>query len=449
MILDTSSLASALEPHAGAGHWLLAFSGGLDSTVLLHLLHDYRQTHPGAPPLTAVHVNHNLQPAAADWERHCERVCAALGVPLLLRKVAVDADGRGTEAAARDARYRALADTLEAADVMFFAHHQDDQVETLLLRWLRGAGLRGLQGMPALRPLGAGLLSRPLLPWPRAALEACARRHRLQWVDDPSNTDTGFDRNYLRHEVLPLLARRWPEYRGSVVRSARQLGSAAAVLEQLLPTPPPCATLLGDPGIPVSSLLRDPADAGWLVLQEWLAGQGLPAPPRAPVGEFLRQLRSGGGSPELAWSGQRLRRFGDGVYLLPIEEAALWADAGALAPGAPLELPGADRLELVPAGTGPGIALGPGEFLAVRNRSGGERCQPQGKARSQRLKKLLQEGGVPPWWRDRLPLLYLGDELVAVADLWLCASPRTLAKGGAAAWRPLWQRNNFRFRGLS
>ncbi|MEQ9394463.1 tRNA lysidine(34) synthetase TilS [Haliea sp.] len=442
MNLEAADLAPALEAHRGAGRWLLAFSGGLDSTVLLHLLHEYRRSHPGAPPLNAVHVNHNLQPAAVAWEQHCQQVCAALEVPLLLRRVAVDAGGRGIEAAAREARYRALADSLQAGDVMFFAHHQDDQVETLLLRWLRGAGLQGLQGMPVTRALGPGQLSRPLLAWPRTALEACARRRRLQWIDDPSNVDTGFDRNYLRHEVLPLLARRWPGYRSSMVRSARQLASAAAVLDELLPTPPPCATLLGDPGIPVASLLQDPAGTGWLVLHQWLAERGLPTPPRAPAGEFLRQLQSGGGSPELAWSGQRLRRFGDGVYLLPAGDTTAWAAAGQLAAGATLELPGGGSLALVPAGAGPGIRLEPGAFLTVCTRSGGERCQPLGRAGSQRLKKLLQEAGVPPWWRDRLPLLYLDDSLVAVADLWLCASPHTLAEGGAGALRPLWRRNN-------
>lgn len=441
MILGSATLAPVLEGHAAASRWLVAFSGGLDSAVLLHLLHDYRRAHPDAPPLTAVHINHNLQPAAADWERHCERVCAVLEVPLLLRKVTVAVDGRGVEAAAREARYQTLAAALEEGDILFFAHHQDDQVETLLLRWLRGAGLRGLQGMPSQRPLGAGKLCRPLLAWPRAALEDYARQQRLQWIDDPSNADTGFDRNYLRHAVLPLLAQRWPGYRGSLVRSARQLGAAAAALEQLLPTPPACATLLGDPGIPVASLLADPAGPGWLVLQQWLLDRGLPAPPRAPALEFLRQLQAGSGSPELAWSGQRLRRFGDGVYLLPCDEVVVSAEANRLAPESPLELPGLGRLELVSAEGEPGIALGPGEFLAVRNRSGGERCQPLGRGHSQRLKKLLQEAGVPPWWRDRLPLLYLNDELVAVADLWLCASPRTLNGGGEGVWRPRWQRN--------
>ena len=441
MILESATFAPVLERHAAASRWLLAFSGGLDSTVLLHLVQDYRRAHPDAPPLTAVHVNHNLQPGAAAWERHCERVCAALAVPLLLREVTVVADGRGIEAAAREARYEALAAVLEEGDVLFFAQHQDDQVETLLLRWLRGAGLRGLQGMPSLRPLGAGQLSRPLLAWPRAALEDYARQHRLQWIDDPSNADTGFDRNYLRHEVLPLLAQRWPGYRGSLVRSARQLGSAAAALEQLLPAPPACATPLGDPGIPVASLRREAAGSSWLVLQQWLLDLGLPVPPRASAMEFLRQLQAGGGSPELAWSGQRLRRFGDGVYLLPIGAAVISAQANRLAPELPLDLSGFGTLELIPADREAGIALGPGEFLVVRNRCGGERCQPLGRAHSQRLKKLLQEARVPPWWRDRLPLLYLNDELVAVADLWLCASPRIVNEGGAGAWRPLWRRN--------
>jgi tRNA(Ile)-lysidine synthase len=295
--------------------------------------------------------------------------------------------------------------------------------------------------MPALRPLGAGQLSRPLLAWPRAALEDYARLHQLQWVDDPSNADTGFDRNYLRHEVLPRLARRWPGYRGSQVRSAGQLGSVAAALEQLLPKPPGWVTLLGDPGIPVASLLGNPEGASWLLLEQWLLDLGLPAPPRTPALEFLRQLQAGGGSPELVWSGQRLRRFGDGIYLLPASETEGNGVAGALGPDFPLALPGLGRLELIPAGPEAGIVLHPGEVLAVRIRSGGERCQPLGRAHSQRLKKLLQEAGVPPWWRDRLPLLYLQDELVAVADLWLCVSPRTAGVSGDRAWRPLWRRN--------
>ena len=437
MILDADALAPVLEPHGAAGGWFVAFSGGLDSTVLLHLLQRCRGEQPAAPPLVAIHVNHRLQAAAGDWERHCARVCAALGVPLLLRTVAVTAAGRGTEAAARDARYQALAAALQAGDVMFLAHHQDDQVETLLLRWLRGAGLRGLQGMPETRPLGRGLLSRPLLGWPRAALEDYARRHGLEWIEDPSNTDTGFDRNYLRHEVLPLLARRWPGYRGSVTRSALQLGSAAAALDRLLPAPPTCTSQLGDPGVPVASLLQS---AGWLVLEQWLTGLGLSMPPRAPTAEFLRQLQAAGGSPELAWKGRCLRRFGDAVYLLPAAEPA-FADPGQLAPGAPLALPGAGTLELEPAGDRPGIALGAGEFLVVHRRTGGERCLPLGRSGHRPLKKLLQEAGVPPWWRERLPLLYLGEELVAVADLWLCASSRTLVAGGPDSWRPVWRRN--------
>ncbi len=441
MTLEPATLAPALEPYRDAGRWLLAFSGGLDSTVLLHLLQRCCAENPAAPPLAAVHINHNLQAAAVDWERHCERACAALGVPLLLREVVVGVAGRGTEAAARDARYRALAATLQAGDVMFLAHHQDDQVETLLLRWLRGAGLRGLQGMPRTRPLGPGSLARPLLAWPREALEDYARQHRLQWIEDPSNADTGFDRNYLRHEVLPMLARRWPGYRGSVTRSALQLGAAAAALDRLLPAPPSCTSRLGDPGIPVASLVEG-SGSGWLTLEQWLGGLGLALPPRAPTQEFLRQLQAGGGSPELAWSGQCLRRFGDAVYLLPPVEGSLGSGPWRLAPGATLALPGAGVLQLEPAGDGPGIALGPGESLTVCRRSGGERCQPLGRAGgSQRLKKLLQEAGVPPWWRERLPLLYLGEELLAVADLWLCVSSRSVPAGDPAAWRPVWRRN--------
>ena len=436
---DSGALDAALAPWRAASRWLVAFSGGLDSAVLLHAL--CAQSSSGVTPtLLAIHINHQLHPAADDWQRQAEVFCAQLDVPLEVRTVTVCQAGAGLEAAAREARYAALGSIVAAGDVMFFAHHQDDQVETVLLRWLRGAGLRGLQGMPAQRTLGRGQLARPLLEMPRSALAAYAAAHTLSWVDDPSNTDTSLDRNYLRHTVLPAMAQRWPGYRGSVVRSAHQLGVAESVLDSLLPAPRRLSSVLDDPGLAVDDLLALPAATAAMALRNWLLGLRLPLPPTEMLAEFLRQLRRGGGSPLLAWRGQSLRRFGEGVFLLPCINERDKAGTR-LAPGGDLLLADGGRLQLEPAREKPGLLLAQGEALTVEWRHGGERCRLPGRAGNRRLKTLLQDEAIPPWWREHIPLLYLDGVLVAVADLWLCDGPWLAPEGGAAAWRVRWTRN--------
>lgn len=435
---DSAALEAALAPWRSARRWWVAFSGGLDSTVLLHLLCSQRSAGQ-TPPISAVHINHQLHPAAEQWQQRAGVFCAALDVPLEVCTVSVRQTGSGLEAAAREARYTALEPLLEAGDVMFFAHHQDDQVETVLLRWLRGAGLRGLQGMPQRRALGRGQLARPLLGHPRSALQAYAVAEGLNWIDDPSNVDTSLDRNYLRHTVLPAIAERWPGYRGSVERSAQQLGAAEGVLENLLPAPKAVTSVFGDPGLDLHDLLARPGAAGAMALRGWLEDAGLPLPPGATVTEFLRQLHAGGGSPLLTWQGYALRRFGDGVFLLP---PARERDAGGaqLAPGTSLQF-GGGQLSLVPAGHDAGIRLPQGSALTVHWRRGGERCRLPGRAGSRRLKTLLQEAGIPPWWRDDIPLLYHDGALVAVADLWVCDGSWLVRDGGKEVWRVRWRRN--------
>jgi tRNA(Ile)-lysidine synthase len=445
-VLTPERLQPVLDGLHGAARWLVAYSGGLDSTVLLHLLHCHCRERAAAPALLAVHINHQLQPAAAAWEQHCERVCARYGLPLLRRRVEVAVTGEGTESAARKARYRALAQLLEPGDVIFLAHHQDDQMETLLLRLLRGAGLQGLQGMPGSRPLGAGSLQRPLLDYPRSALQRYARDCALDWIDDPSNTDTRFDRNYLRHEIVPRLAARWPACRRTTTRSAMRLRAAAGVLEELLPQAEAVRSRLGDPGLALPPLLQLPAETALLVLRRWLRQQGLAMPDRAQLAEFLRQLHGGlRRGAVLNCGSYRLQRFADALYLVAAQPplAAALPELR-LAPGATMGLPAGGELALQSAGDAPGIRLRPGEQLALRWRRGGERCRLPGRDGSRSLKKLLQEAAIPPWWRAQLPLLYLDDELLAVADLWLCDSSRLVPQGGPDVWRPRWTRNTCR-----
>ena len=227
----SAKLLQALAPWRNAPAWHIAFSGGLDSTVLLDLLAKLAHTET-LPPLSAVHVHHGLQAAADTWPSHCQAVCESLGVPLRVMRVQVQ-PGASLERAARDARYQAFAEVTEAGQVMLTGQHRDDQAETLLFRLLRGAGVRGLAAMPVHRPLAGGHLVRPLLDVSRAELEAYAHEHQLIWVEDPSNADTRFSRNYLRHRVFAVLTERWPQAVISLARTAEHLSEAQALLDEL------------------------------------------------------------------------------------------------------------------------------------------------------------------------------------------------------------------------
>jgi tRNA(Ile)-lysidine synthase len=441
-ILDHPILDGPLAGTLQASHWYVGYSGGVDSTALLHLLARWKRANPGAPDLTAIHINHGMQSAANEWHVHCEWVCRMLRIPLIAERVEVQPGPSGGEAAAREARYGAFERLVGDGAVLFLGHHLDDQVETFFLRLLRGAGVQGLAGVPAERPLGRGRVVRPLLQVTRAQLVAYADRHGLSCIEDPSNADTAMDRNFLRAEVLPRLAERWPGYRRTVSRAGEHMAVAAATLDELLPAPETVASSLGDRGLPVTALRGKPDQAA-LALRAWLQSQSLPAPDQSALDEFLRQLREAGddAAPRLHCSAFTLQRYSDAVFLLPEDAPAL--PTGSLQPGGVLDVPGVGRVTLEPA-DGPGLALARDEWLAVGWRRGGERCRPVGRSRGTSLKKLLQEADVPPWWRDRVPLLSLDGELLAVGDLWFCVSGRfrERADPGEMLWRLRWDRTS-------
>ncbi|TXS95386.1 tRNA lysidine(34) synthetase TilS [Parahaliea maris] len=444
--LTVDHVLHQLLPLATAPHWWVAYSGGLDSTVLLHLLVNARRINPGLPALTALHVHHQLQAEADSWLAHCKQQCEGLGVNFDAQRVAVAVQGRGLEAAARDARQAVFANRLGQGEVLLTGHHQDDQVETFFLRLLRGAGVEGLGAMAASRPLGEGQLHRPLLEFPREQLLAYARLYNLSWIEDPSNRDTDLDRNYLRSRVLPMLAERWPGYRATVSRAALEQQAAAHALAEDLP---PITTLhnrFGDPGLPLDDVLEQGDAQAARLLRRWLRQQGLRAPDRASLLEFLRQLGQAAADrePRLVVDGAVFQRFLGELYRLPATPDWRAAEGLELGAGNPLTHPGLGRLSLVPAGEGePGIVLAPEERLTLRFRRGGERCRLASREGSHSLKKLLQEAAVPPWWRERLPLLYRGEELLAVADCWYCSGD--VEEGHRASrkrWQVRWERNS-------
>lgn len=408
-----AQLLQALAPWRNAPAWHVAFSGGLDSTVLLHLLATLANT-DHLPPLSAIHVHHGLQAAADAWPVHCQSVCDSLGVPLRVMRVQVQ-PGASLERAARDARYQAFTEVTGAGQVMLTGQHRDDQAETLLFRLLRGAGVRGLAAMPVQRPLVGGYLVRPLLHVSREELEAYARVHQLRWIEDPSNADPRFSRNYLRHRVLPVLAQRWPHAVASLARTAEHLSEAQGLLDELAhmdlhtaDQPSPFAWL------PLPSLALAPlcelSDARQRnALRHWLTP--LTRLPDSDHWASWLSLRDAKDDAQPVWrlADGELHRCRGRIWWLP----AVWsefADASVSWPDPqyPLELPGNGRLSVT--GNAP---AGP---LVVRYRQGGEIVEVPGRGRRD-LKRLLNESGVPGFVRGRLPLLYQGEQLLGVPSL--------------------------------
>jgi tRNA(Ile)-lysidine synthase len=418
-----------------ARRYRVALSGGLDSSVLLHALAAERGSLPGG--LAAMHVHHGLHPEADNWQARCESTCRDLGVPLESFRVSVKpAKGESLEAVAREQRYAAFRELMRQGDALLLAHHADDQAETFLLQALRGAGVRGLAAMPESAEFAGGILLRPLLGVTRTDLETWARSRGLEWSEDPSNADRDFDRNYLRHEVMPSLRHRWPAAAHTLSRAARHSAEAETVV-QVLATEDWQRYGAGET-LPVRALQELPEPRARQLLRHWLHLRQLPLPPSTKLSEILLQAKAAEDrNPCVDWAGAEVRRYADHLFALtplpaPPEEFQL-------RPGAfePLGT-GLGALGLVPAaGEGIRAALCGPAGLRVAFRSGGESCRPMGRAHGRPLKKWLQEMHVFPWLRDRLPLVYSGEDLLAVAGLFACEP--YAAKDGEAGLRIEWR----------
>ena len=416
-------------PQAGAP-CVVGYSGGLDSTVLLHLLAGDPATRRAG--LRALHVHHGLHAQADAWALHCEATCAGLGIPLEVVRVAVDRRaGLGLEGAAREARHAAFAAHLRAGEVLALAHHRDDQAETFLLRALRGSGVDGLAAMRPWRAYASGWLWRPLLGMPRADLLAHARSQRLDWIDDPGNDDPGLDRNFLRHHVMPHLQARWPHAPAALARSA---GLAAAATDLL--DAGDDAALAGVRRavdlLDVAGLLALPATQRARVLRRWIAALGLPPLPAhgsACIEADLLDARPDARA-RFDWHGARVQRWRDLLHAGPLR-APLSRDWRATWDGrAPLRLPTGDTLELLGAD-------GFDREVIAHARHGGERLRLPRRRHDHALKHLLQDAGVPPWQRERLPLLSAADGTLLAAGDRLCSATLASwldARGARLQW---------------
>lgn len=399
--------------------WLVAFSGGLDSTVLLTAMARLRGAVGGT--LRAVHVHHGLLPHADAWTEHCQRVCDQLEVPLeVVRLELQPAAGESPEAQAREARYEALGELLGENETLLLAQHRDDQAETLLLQLMRGAGIEGLAGMPRCRRWQAGWQARPLLDFSRASLRDWAAHHALDWIEDPSNQDLQYDRNFVRHRVMPLLRERWPSADLTIARSAANLGASLNILRQCIDED--LRHCREGAALSVTALSRLDPERRAEVLRAWVRVQGAPVPDRRRLREIAQQVLEAGpdAAPLVAWDRFAVRRYRDHIFVLPRTLPTPpgdcpWPDQDRLV------LPeGLGALRRVPAADGiPDRCWSEGR-VTVRWKVPEIACRLPGRAGTRSLRKLCQERGIPPWSRPLLPLVFVDGRLAAIGDLWRC-----------------------------
>ena len=403
---------------------LVGFSGGLDSSVLLDML---SQTIP-SDRITAIHINHGLSAKASQWQAHAELFCQSRGITCHSENVNVEHYGSGPEAAARQVRYDVFEKLLHQQGILLLGHHQDDQIETLLYRLMRSSGPLGLSGIPVTRSIGAGTLYRPLLTWSKEELKTYALAKSIEWVEDKSNSCNDYDRNFLRNRLIPILAERWPDYRkrlsgvSAISRDStelcRDLASQDIMSLQSRPE-------RGGVSLLIDSFNKLSRVRQKNVLRHWAETQHRHTPSRRIIDEIINSVVESriDASPKVICGDSEYRRYDGRLYLLdsiklvsepvenPLDLSLRHRDA--------INLGGGMQLVAEPT-RGEGLRMPENRAFRIANRQGGEHCHPVGRSRSNSLKKCLQEFGLEPWWRDRVPLILLDQQIVAVADLWVC-----------------------------
>lgn len=399
----------------------IAYSGGLDSQVLLYSLAQLRSQLPDIV-LNAIHIDHGLSPCSEQWASHCRESCAVLGVSCEVIKVnAHPAKGESPEAVARMARYTALRPRIGAQECLLTGQHQDDQAETVLLQLLRGSGPRGLAAMAGAMVFGGGHLLRPLLTFSRAELKIYAEQEGLTWIEDSSNFDVSFDRNYLRHEILPLLRRRWPGLSQTLSRAALHQADALWLLEQQAQIALR-QVRSGEHGLSVPALQALAPPHCRNLLRHWFKQQGLPLPDSTHLQRILDELlpASRDAQPLVTWPGVEVRRYRSQLYAQrPLEFhnsklVIVWNDFE------PLRLPpevGGVLVSKFTQGLGLDVERLRQSLMTVRFRQGGECIRLVDRNYDHRVKKLFQEQGIPPWRRDRIPMLYSDEQLAFVVGI--------------------------------
>ena len=408
--------------------YVIAYSGGVDSLVLLYCFKEINIA------VRAVHVHHGLQTVADDWVTHCQKTCEQFDISLdVLYVDAKQKQGTSPEESARNARYQSLQDNLTEGECLVTAQHLNDQAETLLLQLFRTASTAGLSAMPAYRKFGDHLHIRPLLSFSRKEIEDFAKENGLHWIEDPSNQDTSFDRNFLRKDVLPLLENRWPEVVTQLSTVAGLQSNNLRVLEDMAAIDLANALTMQQNQLKVCvfevmsmlsmEMLKQLSSPRLLnLLRYWIIVTLERQPTRNLLEEIEKSLISSqqDANPDIVFSGYAFRKFQGNLYLLKTGDELKVQNDLDWNPSSPLKLPGLNIQLKAITSTGEGLDKKLlDESLKVCFRKGGEKFHPAGRRHSQSLKKLLQEANIPPWERDVIPLVYFGDELIAVVGLWV------------------------------
>ena len=401
-------------------HYLIAYSGGVDSHALLHLLAQTQAKHPEIK-LRSIYIDHGLQAESSDWAIHCQNIANSLNIShqtihlnLTIQK------GESLEAIARKARYQAFRSQLQKNEILLTAQHQDDQAETLLIQLLRGSGLDGLAAMPDLIPFANGLHIRPLLNITRKALEDYATENNLQHITDPSNADSRFNRNYLRHHITPMLKQRWPEMTKTLSRSARFQAEASKLLSTYVNQDLKHYVGKSNNTLSVNALKQTDKLKQKALLRQWIKSSQFPAPSETKLKHIISDVinSSSGATPLIHWNNTEIRRYKDDIYIMPPIYQPKSSHPITWDISAPLTLEdNLGTLDPNDLGDLKEILLLKNIPVTVRFRQGGESIRPQKRKHHISLKKLMQEASIPPWQRQQIPLIYANEQLIQVTGL--------------------------------
>ncbi len=431
MTFSPQVLAERLAAWPAPTRYVALVSGGRDSTVLLHALAGTREALRA--PVAVLHFDHGLAIEAREWRERVAAEAHRAGLPFFSESLGLTPGG-AVETRARAARYTRLAQWMSPGDCCLSAHHANDQAETFLLQALRGTGPAGLAAMPGLVRFGAGWLGRPLLAWTREELADWASAHGLEWVEDPGNRDLSAPRNWLRHRIWPAIVEHWPAAAKTLARSAELAAQSDALATDIAKEDLARLDSAAGDRLPAAGLRALSRPRRCNVVRWWLRQRGVPLPSARKLAELEQRMvfADPGSRGLLVWPGAEARRYRGMIHVAPPWPVPP-ARALALRPGEWLDLGGLGRVGLFPHAGGPLRAQTAAAKLQVRFRAGGERIKPAGAQHHRTLKNLLQELEVLPWMRGRLPLLYAGDDLVAVADIVIAAAHQ------GAGWRLLWE----------
>ena len=403
---------------------LLGLSGGLDSTVLLHLLASLKGQLDNVL-ISAVHINHGVHEDSDLWAEFCQDYCRRLYIPLYISRHDLAQVKTNREAVFRQTRYQVFADQLPTSGLLLTAHHQHDQSETILFNLFRGAGIRGLRAMKPCVSFASGFHLRPLLSVPNNLLNDYAQNHALKWIDDPSNTDTEFDRNYIRHKVIPVIAKRWPVAPGSIARSGENLLETEEIVNEVgLQDIKFCKesvypgvienTYMGVLNLERLQQLSRPRRRNLIRL--WLIINAEFTPSSTQLIQIDERLCTDSQAGLFEYQGYQLRVYKKRLYLMqslpePASTIAIRATQGNEYVVESLSLCIHITYPLTPRGNENQITPADIE-LSFFSRQGGEKINRNGQ--TQELKTIYQDCSVPPWERDLIPLIYKDNQLVAV-----------------------------------